>query len=51
MGKQTKYKREVLLKDKRFQCYQQDFLAVVLNKDEYTLTEAEKVVREFFERK
>lgn len=45
-----KYRREALLKDRRFAKYQQDFLAVVLHKEEYTLAEAEKAVKAFFEK-
>lgn len=43
-----KYKREALLKDPRFAQYQQDFLRVVLWKDEYTWAEAVKAVKAFF---
>lgn len=46
--KQKKYTREALLKSKRFSCYQRDFLGVVLSKPEYTLAEATKVVKAFF---
>ena len=46
-----KYKREALLKDPRFAQYQQDFLGVVLWKDEYTLAEAVKAVKAFFKDK
>lgn len=45
-----KFTREALLKDKRFSKYQRDFLGVVLNKPEYTLAEATKVVEAFFEK-
>ena len=45
-----KYKREVLLKDKRFRKYQQDFLGVVLHKEEYTIAEDVKAVKAFFEK-
>lgn len=50
MAKQTKYKREVLLRDPRFAKYQQDFLRVVLSKPYYTLAEAQKIVKAFFEK-
>ena len=46
-----KFKREVLLKDPRFSKYQQDFLSVVLLKDEYTWAEAVKAVKAFFKDK
>lgn len=49
--KQKKYTREALLKSKRFSCYQRDFLGVVLSKPEYTLAEATKVVKAFFNAK
>lgn len=45
---QTKYSREVLLKDPRFAGYQRDFLAAVLNKPFYTLAEAQAAVRKFW---
>lgn len=43
-----KFKREVLLKDPRFSGYQKDFLGVVLYKSEYTIAEAVKTVKAFF---
>lgn len=46
-----KFRREVLLKDPRFAQYQQDFLRVVLRKDEYTWAEAVKAVKVFFKEK
>lgn len=46
----TKYKREVILKSKEFAKYQPDFLRAILTKDWYTLAEARKVVRNFFEK-
>jgi hypothetical protein len=45
-----KYTREAILKDKRFSIYQRDFLEVVLNKPYYTLPEAIRVVKAFFEK-
>lgn len=45
-----KYTREALLKSKRYSKYQRDFLAAVLRKPEYTLTEADKAVKAFFEK-
>lgn len=50
MGKQRKYRREVLLKNSFFSKYQPDFLRVVLHKPYYTLAEAKKAVKEFFEK-
>lgn len=47
----TKYKREVILKSKEFAKYQPDFLRALLTKDWYTLTEARKIVKAFFEAK
>lgn len=52
MGKDSnakkKFAREALLKSKRYAQYQRDFLAAVLAKPEYTLTEADKAVSAFF---
>ena len=45
-----KYKREALLRDPRFAKYQQDFLRVVLRKDEYTWAEAVKTAKAFFKK-
>lgn len=45
-----KYTREALLKSKRFSQYQKDFLSVILNKPEYTLAEATKQAKAFFEK-
>lgn len=46
--KTKKFAREELLKSKRYSMYQRDFLAAVLNKPEYTLSEADKAVSDFF---
>lgn len=46
--KEPRYAREVLLKDPRFAGYQPDFLAAVLNKPYYTLTEAQAAVNDFW---
>lgn len=46
----TKYKREVILKSKEFAKYQPDFLRALLTKDWYTLLEARKIVKNFFEK-
>lgn len=51
MSKQKKYTREALLKSKRFAGYQKDFLGAVLSKPEYTLAEATRVVKAFFDAK
>nr|DAD70881.1 MAG TPA: hypothetical protein [Siphoviridae sp. ctvok7] len=45
-----KFRREVILKDPRFAKYQKDFLGVILSKPEYTIAEAEKAVKAFFEK-
>lgn len=45
-----KYAREELLKSKRYAAYQRDFLAAVLNKPQYTISEADKAVSDFFEK-
>lgn len=45
-----KFRREVLLKDKRFAGYQKDFLAAVLTEEEYTVEDALAKARAFFER-
>lgn len=45
-----KFTREALLVSPRYKKYQQDFLAVVLSKSEYTLAEADKAVKAFFEK-
>ena len=48
MDKAKKYTRQALLKSKRYAEYQQDFLAAVLSKPEYTIAEADKAVKAFF---
>lgn len=48
MDKAKKYTRQALLKSKRYAGYQQDFLAAVLSKSEYTIAEADKAVKAFF---
>lgn len=45
-----KFTREALLMAPELQKYQRDFLAVVLCNDEYTLAEARKAVKAFFEK-
>lgn len=46
--KDIKYPRETLINSKLFAIYQRDFLAAVLSKPEYTLSEARKAVNSFF---
>lgn len=48
MAKTKKYRREVLIASDEFKGYQKDFLSVLLKKPEYTLSEARKLVFEFF---
>lgn len=48
--KQKKFAREALLQSPRYKTYQQDFLAAVLHKPEYTIAEADKAVKAFFEK-
>lgn len=50
MAAAKKFKREALLVAPEFQKYQKDFLAAVLNDSEYTLAEARKEVKAFFEK-
>ena len=45
-----KFKRESLLKSPEFAKYQKDFLSVILSRPEYTLAEARKIIKEFFEK-
>ena len=45
-----KYRREVLLGDRRFAKYQKDFLAAVLTDEAYTINDALTKVNAFFER-
>ena len=45
-----KFRRESLLKSPEFAKYQKDFLSVILSKPDYTLTEARKIIKEFFEK-
>lgn len=47
----TKYTREVLLKSKEFSKYQPDFLKAILPKEQYTLAEARRIVKNFFDEK
>lgn len=47
----TKYTREALLQSKEFAKYQPDFLKAILTKESYTLAEARKIVKNFFEPK
>lgn len=43
-----KYAREVILALTEFKGYQEDFLKVILDKPCYSLSEARKIVSEFF---
>lgn len=45
------YARGILLRDPRFAGYQEDFLAAILCRPEYTIAEAEKAVKAFFDKK
>lgn len=47
---EKKYTREALLKSEQFSHVQQDFLSVLLTKPEYTISEAKKVVKDYFEK-
>ena len=47
----TKFKREAILQSKEFGKYQPDFLKAILPKEAYTLAEARRIVKEFFEEK
>lgn len=46
--KEPKFSRESLLASRRYETCQRDFLAAVLTEPEYTLRQADRVVREFF---
>ena len=46
--KELTYSREALLKSKRFSYVQKDFLSAILNKDFYTMQEAEDEINKFF---
>lgn len=48
---QKKYKREAILKSKRFKGYQKDFLKALLTEPEYTIEEAKEIVEKFFGKK
>lgn len=45
-----KYSRQALLKSKLFAGYQQDFLKALLTEESYTLAQAKKIVKAFFEK-
>lgn len=47
---EKRYSREALMRDKRFSGYQKDFLLAVLSKPDYTIAEAERAVKAFFEK-
>lgn len=46
-----KYATVEILRSEEFAAYQPDFLRAILTKDEYTLAEARKAAKEFFEEK
>ena len=48
MAKEEKYTREALLKSELFAAYQQDFVSVLLKEPEYTISEAKKIVEDYF---
>ncbi len=45
-----KYSREALLRSKEFSGYQKDFLGVLLCRPEYTLQEARRIVKNFYQK-
>lgn len=45
-----KYYREALLRSKEFSGYQKDFLGVLLCRPEYTLQEARRIVKNFYQK-
>lgn len=47
----AKYSRAAILQASEFRKYQPDFLKAILTKDYYTLAEARKAVKDFFEKK
>ena len=47
-SQEKRYKREALLKSKRFSHVQQDFLRAILTEETYTMAEAQKAVYVFF---
>lgn len=48
---EIKYTREALLKCEQFAYVQKDFLAALLVKDEYTISEVKKLISAFERRK
>ena len=46
--KEKKYTRDELLKSKRFSYVQPGFLKALLTKKEYTIKEADQVIRKFY---
>ena len=48
MASKTKYTKEALLASEIFKDYQKDFVSVLLEKPEYTIAEAKKIVSAFF---
>lgn len=51
MANTKKYKREAILASDVFKGYQRDFVSALLDKPEYTLAEAKKIVSAFFNKK
>lgn len=49
--KETKYTRETLIKSKYFANYNRFFLEAVLREPEYTLRQADKIVKKFMDTK
>ena len=47
---EKKYTRESLLESEKFSDVQPDFLRVLLTKPEYTISEAQKIVKDYFEK-
>lgn len=48
MEDETRYPTEALLKSKAFSGYQKDFARVLLTEPDYTISEAQAVLDEFF---
>ena len=48
MAKEMKYTREALLRAELFSDIQPDFLSVLLCEPEYTISEAKKIVEDYF---
>ncbi len=48
---QPRYTREALISSKLFSIYQQDFLRAILTKETYTIAEARKALKKYYESK